>query len=52
MVVRMPGVAETLKSVDDMVTYGTDYKLVILSNAGNLDLTHLDQNSSFDEPDK
>jgi len=49
LVVIIPGVAETFKSVIDKMTHGTDFKLVNLLHAENGNLTHEDLNSSIDE---
>jgi len=46
LVVTMPTVAETFKSVIDKMTYGTDFKLVNLLHAENPNLTHEDLNTS------
>jgi len=51
LVVTMPGVAETFKSVIDEMTHGTDFKLVNLLHAENANLTHQDLNTSIDEPE-
>ena len=51
MVVTMPGVAETLKTVIDEMTHGTDFKLLNLLLAENAILTHKDLNTSSDEPE-
>ena len=51
LVVTMPGVAETLKSVIDEMTHGTDLKLVNLLHTENANLTHKDLNTSVDEPE-
>jgi hypothetical protein len=51
LVVTMPGVAETFKSVIDEMTFGTDFKLVNLLHAENANLTHEDLNTSIDEPE-
>ena len=48
LVVTMPGVAETFKTVIDMMTHGTDFKLVNLLHAENANLTHEDLNTSID----
>jgi hypothetical protein len=49
LVVTMPGVAETFKSVIDEMTFGTDFKLVNLLLAENANLTQEDLNTSIDE---
>jgi hypothetical protein len=51
LVVTMPGVAETFKSVIDEMTFATDFKLIYLLNAENVNLTHDDLNTSLDEPE-
>jgi len=51
LVVTMPRVAETFKSVIDEMTHGTDFKLVNLLHADNANVTHEDLNTSIDEPD-
>jgi len=51
LVVTMPRVAETFKTVIDEMTHGTDFKLVNLFHAENANLTHEDLNTSIDEPE-
>jgi hypothetical protein len=51
LVLARPGVAETLISVIDEMTYGTDLMLINQLDAENLNLTHEDLNTSTDEPD-
>jgi len=51
LVVTMPGVAETFKTVIDEMTHRTDFKLVNLLHAENANLTHEDLNTSIDEPE-
>jgi hypothetical protein len=51
LVVTMPGVAETFKTVIDEMTHGTDFKLVNLLHPENANLTHEDLNTSIDEPE-
>jgi len=51
LVVTMPGVAETFKTVIDEMTHGTDFKLANLLHAKNPSLTHENLNNSIDEPD-
>jgi hypothetical protein len=51
LLVTMPGVAETFKTVIDEMTHGTDFKLVNLLLAENANLTHEDLNTSIDEPE-
>jgi hypothetical protein len=50
LVVTIPGVAETFKTVIDEMTHGTDFKLVNLLHAENANLTHEDLNTSIDVP--
>jgi len=50
-VITMPGVAETFKTVIDKMTHGTEFTLVNLLHAENVDLTHKDLNTSIDEPE-
>ena len=47
----MPGLAETFKSVNDEMTYGTDFKPFNLFHTENAYLTHEDLNTSIDEPE-
>jgi len=51
LVVTMPGVAETVKTVIDEMTHGTNFKLVNWLHAKNANLTHEDQNTTTDEPE-
>jgi len=51
LVVTMPGVAETFKTVIDEMTNGTDFILVNLLHPKNANLTHKDLNSSIIEPE-
>jgi len=51
LVVTMPRVAETFKSVIDETTHGTDFKLVNLLHTKNANLTHKDLNTSIDLPE-
>jgi len=51
LVVTMPGVSETFKSVINEMTCGTDFKHVNLLHAKNANLTHEDLNTSIDEPE-
>jgi len=51
LVVTMPRVAETFKTVIDEMTQGTDFKLVNLLHTKNANLTHEDLNPSIDEPE-
>jgi hypothetical protein len=48
LVVTMPGVAETFKTVINKMTHGTDFKLVNLLLAEKASLTHRDLNTSID----
>jgi len=47
----MPGVAETFKIVIDEMTYGTDFKLINLLQAENVNLTNVNLNTSIEEPE-
>jgi len=49
LVVRIPGVAETFKTVIDEMTHGTNFKLINWLHAKNANLTHEDRNTSIDE---
>jgi len=51
LVVTMPRVAETFKTVIDEMTHGTDFKLVNLLLAKNANLTHEDLNTCIDKPE-
>jgi len=51
LVVTMPGVAEMFKSVIDEMTLATDFKLINLLHAENVNLTHEYLNTSLDEPE-
>jgi SNF2 family DNA or RNA helicase len=51
LVLTMPGVDDTFKSVIDMMTPGTNFKLVNLFLAENGNLTHEDVNTSTHEPE-
>jgi SNF2 family DNA or RNA helicase len=51
LVVTMPGVVQTFKTVTDEMTLGTDIKLVNLLLAKNANLTHKDLNTSIDKPE-
>jgi len=51
LVVTMPGVAETFKSIIDKITHGTDSKHVNILQAENVNLNHEDLNTSIDEPE-
>jgi hypothetical protein len=49
LVVTMPGVAETFKSVIDEMTHGTDFKHVNLLHTANANLTYENLNTSIDQ---
>jgi len=51
LVVRMPGVRETFKTVINKMPHGTDFKLVNLLHAKMAHLTHKDLNTISDEPE-
>ena len=51
LVVTMPAVAETFKSVIDEMIFATDFQLINLWHAENVNLTHKDLNTSLDEPE-
>jgi len=51
LVVIMPRVAETFKSVIDKMAHGTNFKLVNLLHTDNANLTNEDLNTSIDEPE-
>jgi hypothetical protein len=51
LVVTMPGVAETFKTVIDEMTQGTEFKLVTLLHPENVYIIHEDLNTSIDEPE-
>jgi len=51
LVVTMPGVAETFKSVIKKMTHGTNFKLVNLLHTENANLTHKDLNTSINKPE-
>jgi hypothetical protein len=48
LLVTIPGVAETFKTVIDKMTHGTNFKLINLLYAENANLTHEDLNTSID----
>ena len=48
LVVTMPGVAETFKSVINEIKYGTEFKRIDLSHTENGNLTHDYLNSGID----
>jgi hypothetical protein len=47
----MSVVAETFKTVIDVMTHGTDFKLVNFLHTDNANLTQKDLNTSMDEPE-
>jgi len=49
LVVTMPRVAETFKTVIDEMTHGTEFKLVNLLHPKNANVTHEDLNTNIDE---
>ena len=51
LVVTMPGVAETFKSIINKMTYGTDFKLINMSHVENANVTNEDVNTTIDEPE-
>jgi hypothetical protein len=51
LVVTIPGVVETFKSVIDEMTFATEFKLNNLLQAENANLPHEDVNNSLDEAD-
>jgi hypothetical protein len=51
LVVTMHGVAETFKTVIDVMTHGTDSKLVNLLRAANANFTDEDLNTRIAEPE-
>jgi hypothetical protein len=51
LVVTMPGVAVTFKSVIDEMTHRTDVKLGSLLQAENANLTHKDLNTWIEKPE-
>jgi len=51
LVVTMPGVAETIRSVIDKMIYWTDFKLLNWLHAENLNHTHQDLIPSIDKPE-
>ena len=50
LVLTIPGVAETFKSVINEMAYGTDFKLINSVQVENATLPHEGLNSSIDEP--
>jgi len=48
---RMLGIAESLKSVTNEMTSGTNIKLINFMHAQNVNLTHEDLNTSIDKPE-
>ena len=51
LMVTVPGVAETIKSVIYEMTHGTDFKLINIVHAENVNLTHEDLYTSTDAPE-
>jgi hypothetical protein len=51
LVVIMPGVAETFKSVIEETTYPTDFKVINFLHTGKVNCTHEDLNTSLDKPE-
>jgi len=51
LVVTMPGVAETFKTVINEMRHGTEFKLVNLLYAENANVTHEDLNTRIDKPE-
>jgi hypothetical protein len=51
LVVTIPGVAETLKTVIEGMKHETKFKLVTLLHAENANHTHDDLNTSIDKPE-
>jgi len=51
LVVTIPRVAETLKSVIDEMTFATDFQLINLLHTEHVNRTHEDLNTSLDEPE-
>jgi len=51
LVVTIPRVAEMFKSVINEMTFATDFKLINLLHAENVNLTREDLNTSLDEPE-
>ena len=51
LVVTMPGVAETFKSVIDAMIFATDFELIHLFYAEHTNLTHEDLNNNLDHPE-
>jgi len=49
LVVTMPGVAETFKSVIDKMTFATAFKLINLLHTENVNLTNEDLDTSHDK---
>jgi hypothetical protein len=52
LVVTMPGVAESFKTLIVKMTPGTDFKLINLLHVDNANRTHENLNTSIDEPEK
>jgi hypothetical protein len=51
LVVTMPRVAETFKTVIDEMTHGNEFTLVNMLHAENANLTHENQNTGMDQPE-
>ena len=51
LVVTMCGAAETFKSVINEITYGTEFQLINLLHAENVNHPHEDLNTSIDDPE-
>jgi len=51
MAVPMPGVAETILAGIHIMTFGMDFKLVIMLYIHNINLTHRNWNTSINVPE-
>jgi hypothetical protein len=51
LVLTIPGVAETFKTIINEMTHATDLKLVNMLHPENANLTHKDLNTRIDEPE-
>jgi len=51
LVVTMPAVTDTIKTVIDKMTHATEFKPVNLLHGANANLTHEDLNTSIDKPE-
>jgi len=51
LMVTMPGVAATVKTVIDELTHGCEFKLVYLLHTETVHRTHKNQNTSIDQPE-